>query len=68
MNSKVLLMAIAVCLLLLSGTDGFRRKHEGSYEKRIVREVGAEVADELEGFMDDIATGFKELFSSFRRR
>ncbi len=68
MNIKVLLVAITVCLLLVSGTEGFRRKHESSYEKRIVQEVGEEVVDELEELMNGLAQGFKDLFSGLRRR
>ncbi len=68
MNIKVLLVAIAVCLLLVSGIEGYRKKHESSYEKRIVREVGEEVASELEDFLEDFGSGLKNMFSSLRRR
>ncbi len=68
MNIKVLLVAIAVCLLLVSGTEGFRRKHESSYEKRIVQEVGEGVAEELEDLMDSLTKGFKDFFGGLRRR
>ncbi len=68
MNIKVLLVAITVCLLLASGTDGFRRKHERNYEKRIVQEVGEEVANEVEDLMEGLVNGLKNLFGGLRRR
>ncbi len=69
MNVKMLLVAVAVCLLLVSGTDGYRRRHAG-YERKVFRELGDaagdgfnEVADNLEEDFDE----FKEWFSKLRR-
>ncbi len=69
MKIKVLLLAVAVCLLLASGTDGYRRRHAG-YERKVFRELGDaaedgfnEIADNLEEDFNE----FKEWFSKLRR-
>ncbi len=69
MDVKMLLVAVAVCLLLVSRTDGYRRRHAG-YERKVFRELGDaaedgvnELADSLEEDFDE----FKEWFSKLRR-
>ncbi len=68
MNIKVLLVAIAVCLLLISGIEGYKKRHANLLEKRIVQEVGDELEDGLEELASEVEAGFRKLFNFFRRR
>ncbi len=69
MNAKVLLVAVAVYLLLASGTDGFRRRHAG-YERKVFRELGDAAGDGFNEIADSLEEDFKEFgnwFSNLRR-
>ncbi len=69
MNAKMLLASVAVCLLLVSGTDGYRRRHV-AYERKVFRELGDAAADgvnELADSLEEDFDEFKEWFSKLRR-
>ncbi len=69
MNVKMLLVAVAVCLLLASGTDGYRRRHAG-YERKVFRELGDATGDGFNEVVDSLEEDFnefKEWFSKLRR-
>ncbi len=70
MNFKLFLVAVAVCLMLASETEGFRRRHAG-----LQRKVFSEMGDAAEEGFDELATSLeedlKDLFNwlgSLRRR
>ncbi len=69
MNAKVVLVAIAVCLLLASGTDGYRRRH-AAYERKVFHDLGDAAEDgvnELADSLEEDFNEFKEWFSKLRR-
>ncbi len=69
MNAKMLLVSVAVCLLLASGTDGYRRRHAG-YERKVFRELGDAAEDGVNEIADNLEEDFnefKEWFSKLRR-
>ncbi len=69
MNVKMLLVAVAVCLLLASGTDGYRRRHSG-YERKVFRELGDAAEDGFNEIADSLKEDFREFedwFSNLRR-
>ncbi len=69
MNVKVLLVAVAVCLLLVSRTDGYRRRHAG-YERKVFRELGDAAEDGFNEVADSLKEDFKDFedwFSKLRR-
>ncbi len=70
MNFKLLFVAVAICLMLASGTEGYRRRHAG-LEKRVFRELGQaaeEGLDELAQSLEDDLKAFADWLDSFRRR
>ncbi len=70
MNFKLLFVAVAICLMLASGTEGYRRKHAG-LEKRVFRELGQAAEDGLEELADSLEEdlkAFADWLDSFRRR
>ncbi len=70
MNFKLLLVAVAVCLMLASGTEGYRRRHAG-YERKVFRELGEateEGLDELAASLEEDLNAFAAWLNSFRRR
>ncbi len=69
MKIEILLVAVAVCLLLVSGTDGYRRRHAG-YERKVFRELGDAAEDGVNEIADNLEEDFnefKEWFSKLRR-
>ncbi len=70
MKIEVLLVAVAVCLLLVSGTDGYRRTHAG-YERKVFRELGDAAEDGFNDIADSLEEDFREFedwFSNLRRQ
>ncbi len=70
MNFKLLFVAVAICLMLASGTEGYRRRHAG-LEKRVFRELGQAAEDGLEELADSLEEdlkAFADWLDSFRRR
>ncbi len=70
MNFKLLLVAVAVCLMLASETEGFRRRHAG-LQKRVFREMGQAAEDGLDDLAESLEADFEALvswFDSLRRR
>ncbi len=70
MNFKLLFVAVAVCLMLASGTEGFRRRHAG-LQKRVFKEMGDAAEEGLEQLASSLEDDLEELFdwfASLRRR
>ncbi len=69
MKIEVLLVAVAVCLLLVSGTDGYGRRHAG-YARKVFPERRGAAEDgfnELAGSLEEDFREFGDWFSSLRR-
>ncbi len=70
MNFKLLFVAVAVCLMLASGTEGYRRRHAG-LEKRVFREIGDAAEQGFEDLAESLEAdleAFVNWFDSLRRR
>ncbi len=70
MNFKLLFVAVAICLMLASGTEGYRRKHAG-YERKVFREMGAAAEEGLEELAESLEKdleAFGNWLASLRRR
>ncbi len=68
MNIKFLLVAVAVCLLLTSGAEGYRKRHERSFDKKVIKQAGEEAMSQLEEFAEELENALRDLFSLRRRK
>ncbi len=70
MNFKLLLVAVAVCLMLASGTEGYRRRHAG-LQRRVFSEMGDAAEEGFDQLAESLEEDLKELFNwlgGLRRR
>ncbi len=57
MNGKLIIVTIAICVLLVSGIEGYRRRSE-DHEKKLFDGLGGAVKYELEDFVASLEEDF----------
>ncbi len=65
MNGKLIFVTIAICVLLVSGIDGYRRRSE-EYERKFLDGLGGAARYELADLGAEIEEDLKNLFDWLR--
>ncbi len=60
MNGKLIFVTIAICVLLVSGIDGYRRRSE-HYERKFFDGLGGAAKAEFEDFSAEFEKDFRRL-------
>ncbi len=61
MNGKLIILTIAICVLLVSGIDGYRRRSE-EYERKLFDGLGGAAKAEFADFTAEIEADLKRFF------